>query len=256
MRGKILFFSSLAVLLGLGALCGYIFCVRTDFDGAGLESLIPAYLALLIVSVPFSDFVHEGAHLIVGLCLNMGIKPDRYRIFRTSSVNVCPKGVKHMRLRMILTASAGVAINLACAAIGIISILVPQVPATLCVLLPYSAYLFLLNAVPAELSGGKNDGMIVWELLTLSDSAKVMLVILRIQGSIRSGIKLEEIPEAMLFEVPQLPEDDINFIILTQLRYEYYLAVGNDSEAYKYFMRYKDLIKYLPSEYKKSADKT
>lgn len=161
-----------------------------------------------------------------------------------------------MRLRMILTASAGVSINLACVAIGIISILVPQVPATLCVLLPYSAYLFLLNAVPAELSGGKNDGMIVWELLTLSDSAKVMLVILRIQGSIRSGIKLEEIPEAMLFEVPQLPEDDINFIILTQLRYEYYLAVGNDSEAYKYFMRYKDLIKYLPSEYKKSSDKT
>lgn len=255
MRGKILFWSSLVVLLGLCALCGYVFCVRADFEGAGLESLIPAYLALLIVSVPFSDFVHEGAHLIVGLCLNMGIKPDRYRIFRTSSVNVCPKGKKHMRLRMILTASAGVALNAACAAIGIIALCLPQVPATLGVLLPYSGYLLMLNAIPAELSGGKNDGMIVWELFTLSDSAKVMLVILRIQGSLRSGTKLEEIPESTFFEVPQLPEDDINFIILTQLRYEYYLAVGNDSEAYKYFMRYKDLIRYLPSEYKNSAEK-
>ena len=214
MRGKILFWSSLVVLLGLCALCGYVFCVRTDFEGAGLESLIPAYLALFIVSVPFSDFVHEGAHLIVGLCLNMGIKPDRYRIFRTSSVNVCPKGKKHMRLRMILTASAGVALNAACAAIGIIALCLPQVPATLGVLLPYSGYLLMLNAIPAELSGGKNDGMIVWELLTLSDSAKVMLVILRIQGSLRSGTKLEEIPESTFFEVPQLPEDDINFIIL------------------------------------------
>lgn len=256
MRGKILFWSSLVVFLGLGALCGYMFCVRTDFEGVGLESLIPAYLALLFLSVLFADLAHEGAHLIVGMCLKMGIKPDRYRIFRTSSVNVCPKGEKHMRLRMFITSSAGLLINFACAAIGLIALLVPGIPSTLCVLLPYSAYLFLLNAVPAEFSGGKNDGMIAWELLTLSDSAKVMLVILRIQGRIRSGGKLRDIPESMLFEVPQLPEDDINFIILTQLRYEYYLEVGNDSEAYKYFMRYKGLIQYLPSEYKKSGDKT
>jgi hypothetical protein len=66
----------------------------------------------------------------------------------------------------------------------------------------------------------------------------------------RTGTKLEEIDENLLLDLPQLPEDDINFIILTQLRYEYYLAKGNDSEAYKYFARYKDLIKYLPDGYK------
>ena len=66
----------------------------------------------------------------------------------------------------------------------------------------------------------------------------------------RSGTFLKDIDEGLLLDVPQLPEDDINFIILTQLRYEYYLAKGNDSEAYKYFMRYQQLIDYLPSAYK------
>jgi hypothetical protein len=73
-----------------------------------------------------------------------------------------------------------------------------------------------------------------------------MVNILRVQGQVNGGKNLADIDESLLFDLPQLPEDDINFIILTQLRYEYYLAKGNDSEAYKYFTRYKDLIKYLP----------
>ena len=76
-----------------------------------------------------------------------------------------------------------------------------------------------------------------------------MFRILKIQGLVNGGLPLKEVDEALLLDVPQLPEDDLNFIILTQLRYEYYLAKDDDSTAYKYFLRYKDLIKYLPDEY-------
>ncbi len=255
MKSKILFWSSLIISLALAVLCGYVFCTRVVFEGAGLESLVPAYIILLFLSIIFSDLVHEGAHLLVGVCCNMGIKPDKYRIFRTSSVNVYPKGARGMRGRMIATASAGIVVNFACLVLGIISVCVPGVSAVFCILLPYSAYIFLINAVPDDRNGAKNDGMIVWELITNADSAAVMLQILRIQGMVRTGTKLADVPEAMFFDVPQLPEDDINYIILTQLRYEYYLERGNDSEAYKYFLRYKDLIDYLPSEYQTRDEK-
>lgn len=249
MKSKIIFWASLALSLGLGALCGWVFCTRVVFQNAGLESLVPAYILLLFLSVVFSDLVHEGAHLIVGLCCGMGIRPDKYRIFRTSSVNVFPKGARGMRGRMLATVAAGPASNLACLVLGVIALCVPGVSAVFCVLVPYSAYILLINAVPDDAGGAKNDGMLVLELLTRADSAEVMLQILRIQGMVRAGTKLADVPEAMFYELPQLPEDDVNFIILTQLRYEYYLARGNDSEAYKYFLRYKDVIRYLPSAY-------
>lgn len=253
MKSKIIFWSSLAAGLALACAAGYIFCTRAVIPDAGLENLIPAYIVLLFLSVIFGDLVHEGAHLIVGVCCRMGIKPDKYRIFRTSSVNVFPRGARGMRGRMIATSVAGIAVNFACLALGVIAMCVPGVSALFGVLAPYSAYIFLVNAVPDDRNGAKNDGMIVWELITKSDSAEVMLQILRIQGLVRSGIKLADIDEAMFYEVPQLPEDDVNYIILTQLRYEYYLERGNDSEAYKYFNRFKDLIRYLPSEYAEEA---
>lgn len=249
MKSKIIFWSSLVLSLVLAVVSGYVFCTRSFIEGAGLESLVPAYIVLLFLSIFFGDLVHEGAHLLVGVCCRMGIRPDKYRIFRTSSVNVYPKGTRCMRARMIATSVAGIAVNLACLLLGVIALCVQSVPSLFCVLAPYSAYIFLINAIPDDRNGAKNDGMLVWELITKADSAEVMLQILRIQGMVRTGTKLADVPEGMFYEIPQLPEDDINYIILTQLRYEYYLERGNDSEAYKYFNRFKGLIQYLPSEY-------
>lgn len=247
---RVVYVVTVIISIAVAAYCGYVFCTQTVIEGVGFESLIPAYLVLLFLSVLFSDFAHEGAHYLVGLCCRMGVTMPKIRLFRPSSLTVCPKGAKHMKVRMIATAAAGLFINLACVAVGAIALFIPQVPAFLCVLAPYSFYTFAVNVAPFEYDGGKTDGLVIWELISGSDSAKVMLVVLKIQGMMQSGVKLADIPEEMLFDLPQLPEDDINFIILTQLRYEYFLERGNDSEAYKYFMRYKELIKYLPSEYK------
>ncbi len=237
------------VALALAGYCGYAFCTRITADGLELYALIPVYIISLFIGAFACDLIHEGGHLLVGLCCRMGMKVPKIRLFRSSSVEVFPYSSRAMRLRMSLTTAAGLFFTLLLIIVGIIALSVPQVSIIFCVQLPYAAYSFIVNAAPVEYAAGKTDGLVLWELITRDPSAQVMLTVLRIQGLIRSGTRLEDIDEAMFFEVPQLPEDDINFIILTQLRYEYYLAKGNDSEAYKYFARYKDLIVYLPSEY-------
>ena len=233
----------------LAAVGGYVFCTDAAFAEVELYALIPIYLILVFVAAFADELIHEGAHIIVGLICLMGPKLPKIRIFRSSSVEVFPYGSKHMRARMALTAAAGLFFDFLLIALGVIALAVPSVPAFFCVVLPYALYSFIINVVPFEYKSGKTDGLVVWELIRNVPTAQVMIAILKIQGLQHSGKLLRELDEGLFLDVPQLPEDDVNFIILTQLRYEYYLAVGNDSEAYKYFMRYKDLVGYLPAEY-------
>lgn len=228
---------------------GFAFCLDKAFANVELYVLIPIYIILVVLAAFADDLIHEGAHLLVGLICLMGVKPPKIRIFRSSSVDVFPYGSKHMRLRMAITAAAGLFFDFLLIALGVISVAVPSVPAFFCVVMPYALYAFIINVVPFEYKSGKTDGLVVWELITNKPTAQVMVNILKIQGLQHSGALMRELDEGLFLDVPQLPEDDVNYIILTQLRYEYYLAVGNDPEAYKYFMRYKDLVGYLPAEY-------
>ncbi len=233
----------------LAVVCGFVFCTDAAFANVELYALIPIYIILVVLGAFAEGLIHEGAHLIVGLICLMGVKPPKIRIFKSSSVEVFPYGSRHMKARMLATTLAGLAFDFLLIALGVIALAVPSVPVFFCIVLPYTFYSFLINVVPFEYKSGKTDGLVAWELITNKPTAQVMLAILKIQGLQHSGKLLRELDEGLFLDVPQLPEDDVNFIILTQLRYEYYLAIGNDSEAYKYFMRYKDLVGYLPAEY-------
>ncbi len=240
-----------AIILSLlvAAACGYFFCTDKTFEGVELYALIPIYIILVLFASFLDELVHEGGHCIVGIICLMGIKAPKIRIFKSSSVEVFPYGSRHMRARMAATTIAGPAFDLLIIALGAISLAVPSVPAYLCVVLPYALYSLIINVAPLEYKSGKTDGLVFWELITNKPTAQVLVAILKIQGLQHSGKLMKELDEGLFLDVPQLPEDDVNFIIMTQLRYEYYLAVGNDSEAYKYFLRYKDLVGYLPSAY-------
>lgn len=233
----------------------YLFCVRIPVQlkiekkDAPLYALIPIYFILVAFGALIDQIIHEGAHLFIGVICSMGVKAPKIRLFKSSSVDIYPKGKKRMKARMILTTGAGLFFELLVIILGIVSLCVPTVFIFFCVLLPYALYSFIVNAAPVEYSSGKTDGLVLYELFTNKPTAQVLLAILKIQGSVHAGTLMSELDEGLLLDVPQLPEDDINFIILTQLRYEYYLAKGNDSEAYKYFCRYRDLIQYLPDGY-------
>ncbi|MDE7256884.1 MAG: hypothetical protein K2N50_02875 [Clostridia bacterium] len=248
-----------AAILGasLAAWGGYVFCTTVKIGGESPElyALIPIYVILVILGAFLDEIVHEGAHFIVGAMCSMGVKLPRIRIFKSSSVEMYPKGAKAMRLRFIFTAAAGLFFDLLIVALGIIALVVPSVPALFAVGLPYAFYSFVINVVPLEYAAGKTDGLMVWEAVKNTPSAQVMFAVLKVQGKVNGGLLLKEVDESLLLDVPQIQEDDINFIMLTQLRCEYYEAKGNDSEAYKYFLRYKDLIRYLPGEYTKGKQR-
>ncbi|MCM1546106.1 MAG: hypothetical protein NC033_03615 [Clostridiales bacterium] len=233
----------------LAAWGGYVFCTQVTIADAQLYALIPIYIILIVLGAFIDEFVHEGAHFLVGAMLSMGVKPPKIRIFKSSSVEMYPKGAKAMRLRFVLTAAAGLFFDLLIIILGVIALTVPSVPAFFSLGLPYAFYSFVINVVPFEYAAGKTDGYAVCEAIANKPSAQVMFAVLKVQGLVNGGLLLREVPESMLLDVPQIQEDDVNFIMLTQLRCEYYEAKGNDSEAYKYFLRYKEIIRYLPDGY-------
>ncbi|MGN1373414.1 MAG: hypothetical protein ACI4VK_05135 [Candidatus Coproplasma sp.] len=250
MKNKIVTAIAAVLAILFAGLGGYIFCTQSDIN-AELYTTIPVYLVSLILGVFVEDIIHEGAHFLVGSICLMGIKVPKIRLFRSSSVEMCPKGVKGMRARLIATVLAGLVFDILLVALGVIAFVAPSVPTIVGFAAPYALYSLIINGVPLEYGEGKTDGLVALEVIKNDPSAQVMINILKIQGLMRSGVFLKDIDEGLFLDVPQLPEDDINFIILTQLRYEYYLAKGNDTEAYKYFMRYQQVIQYLPSGYKK-----
>lgn len=250
MKNKIVTLVGAFLAIAFAVWGGIMFCIQTDLPDAQLYTLIPVYIVSIFLGVFVEEFVHEGAHFLIGAICSMGVQLPKIRLFKSSSVDLCPKGVKGMKGRFLVTVCAGLFFDFLLIVLGVISFSVPKVPPILGIASPYALYSFIINVVPLEYAQGKTDGLVAWEMITKKDTAKVLLHVLLIQGSLRAGKLMTELDEGLFLDVPQLPEDDLNFILLTQLRYEYYLAKNDDSEAYKYFARYQQLIQYLPSEYK------
>lgn len=248
MKAKLITAAGVVAALVLVVAAGYVFCVRADLFKAGHAALAAIYVLLVAASVPFCDVLHECGHLVAGLCCKMRVKLSRWRPFKSSSVSVDPVGCKSMRARMLATSLGGLAVNAITFALGVAALCTSAMPSAFAALAPYSAYLLIVNAVPCE-GEGKNDGLVASELIRLTDSSRVMLAVLRAQGMVNGGVPLANIPQELLFDLPQLPEDDVNFIILTRLRAEYFSARGDAAEAEKYFDRFEQIKCYLPEGY-------
>lgn len=247
MTNKLVTAITALLAVALAAWGGYVYCTQVTFGGFDkLYALIPAYIASLVAGAVLVELFHEGAHFVAGACCSMGVKPPKFRLFKSSSVQISPKGAKAMRLRLVLTAGAGLFVTLLFIILGVLAFALPHIPAYLGVALPYAFYSFVINAVQLEYSGGKTDGLVIAEVIAKKPTAQVMLAILRVQGLVNAGTPLSEVDENLLLDVPQLPEDDINFIILTQLRYEYYKAKGDEPAAEKYLSRFNEIKQYLP----------
>lgn len=229
--------------LALALLCGYIFC-KTYFREA-LWAAILVYVAGLAVGVFVADIVHELGHLFFGIVAKMGVKLNRFKLFSSvQSCSVNPKGERGMKGRFIVTVLGGLIFNALVVLLGVVSLFVPQITFLSC-LLPASFYLLVLNALPFAYASGKTDGLVVAEVLEGESTAKVLLSILTVQAQVNGGKPLAEVDERLLSDLPQLPEDDVNFILLTELRYEYYAARGEEERAQRYLERYNELKEYL-----------
>ena len=229
------------------AVCG----VKIIFDSVNWMSTIAVGL-IMVISFPLSAIVHEFGHMLFGAMVKIKAVPDSESFLTflkqtflnwwdASSCKLIPKTEKNLRARIIFTAMGGAAVNLIFIILGIIALSVSAVPTELCVLMPASFHLLALNALPFNFENGKSDGEIIFELIKNGDEAKVMLAVLQVQAQVLNGKPIAEIDEKLLFELPQIREDDLSFISLCELRYEYFTAKGDSENSEKWRTRFEEL---------------
>ncbi len=236
------FIISIVAFVALEGYCAYACAVQRVFDSTPASLIL--FFALSVVCIPLSVILHELGHVLCGASVKIKAVPE-LKLLGASSCKIIPKTDKSLKGRIIFTALGGLIVNVLCIVLGVVALAVEAVPVHVSAILPFSAYLFLLNAMPYGYSDGKTDGLVISELVKDDDSAKVMLNVLRVQAQVLRGRPIEEVDESLLFSVPQLPEDDVNFIALTELRYEYFKAKGDIAEAEKY----KERLEALKDEY-------
>ena len=115
--------------------------------------------------------------------------------------------------------------------------------------LPIGAYCLFGNALPMQNNGVKNDGAVLLDIKKNNNSFIVLNSILSIQSELYNGKTPGEIDSKLYFDLPQLPEDDINFALLLDARYYYYLDIKDYDNAQKCSDRLLSLEEYLPNEY-------
>ncbi len=114
--------------------------------------------------------------------------------------------------------------------------------------LPIGAYVFFGNILPMTNGGARNDGAVLLGLRKNHDSTTVALNILAIDSELYNGKTPSEIDENLYFDLPQLPEDDLNFAILLNARYLYYLDCGDFENAKAVTDRLLTLDEYFGKE--------
>ena len=115
-------------------------------------------------------------------------------------------------------------------------------------LLPYCAYLFILNVVPLEYPDGKTDALIALGIKKDYPAEKTMVAAMYIQGKLSEGYSFGEIEENYYFDLPQLCEDEPLFAVMLDLRYRYYLDKGDMQNAAKTLNRLATVQAYLTGE--------
>ena len=115
--------------------------------------------------------------------------------------------------------------------------------------LPIGAYFFFGSVLPASSYGARNDGAVLYGLKKKDDESIVTLSLLAFQAEMYVGKSPAEIEEKILFELPQLPEDSLTFLMLLNARYMYYVDKEDYENAKKVSQRLDSVIEYAPKGY-------
>lgn len=236
---------SIAVKIAAFALLAY--CgIRVIFDSSWIAAVAAGLI--MVLSCPLSAILHELGHMLFGVTVKIKAVPDKNFLKDTflnwwdsSSCKIIPDTDSGLRGRVIFTALGGSVVNLIFIILGIIALCIPAVPTGLCALLPASFHLLALNALPVSYANGKSDGEIILELAKNGDEARVMLAVLTVQAQVLGGKPIGEVDEKLLFDLPQIREDDASFISLCELREEYFTSKGDEINAEKWRTRFQQL---------------
>lgn len=245
-------FWSIAVKIAAFVLLAY--CgTRVIFDSTGWISALAVGL-IMVISCPLCAILHELGHMLFGAVVKIKAVPEGKNFsaflkqtflnwWDASSCKIIPATETGLRGKVIFTAIGGPAVDFIFVVLGIVALCASSVPTGLCALMPAAFHLLALNALPFNFDNGKSDGEIIYELIKNGDEAKVMLAVLNVQAQVLGGKPIEKIDEKLLFDLPQIREDDESFIALCELRCEYFTAKGDTGNAEKWRTRFDQLKK-------------
>lgn len=206
----------------------------------------------MAVSVIFAPIVHELGHIFAACSADMEYVLVKFFCFKTVRV----QGKKHFRLVSPFAAdetqvipkqggnmqkrAAKYAMGGLLASAIFLCLLVASAIVCTCVLdtqfalwsaIPYTAYLFMLNAIPVEYASGKTDALVYAGIKKGAPAEKNMLAAMEIQGNIYTGKTFSELDESLYYDLPQLSEEEPLYAVMLDLRYRYHLEKGELERA-------------------------
>ncbi|MBQ8429795.1 MAG: hypothetical protein IJX30_06860 [Clostridia bacterium] len=233
---------------------------------AGTEQTIKALCGLAIGFV-FAPVFHELGHVAFAsatgmeyvyfkaFCFRFVRKDGKIKFsfaspFAADETQVIPKRGGNMQKRAAKYALGGLIVEgmalLVLLTTAILTTVLVKTSFELWGMVPYFAYLFLLNVLPLEYASGKTDMLVYRGVKKGADAEKNMLAAMEIQGQLYEGKSFAEIPETYYFDAPQLCEDEPLFAVMLDLKYRYYLEKEDFDHAADCLNRLAMAQVYLP----------
>ncbi len=262
-------------IINMGATMGALLAVVLLCSDRYSETMVNALIKLLVGAILaglINTFVHEFGHVIAG----------KYNGFVFSSVTIwffkwtkrkkkirfsfvmmgeeagytemIPSRGENMANRLKRFSFGGIIGSAICVILGIIPLFISSLSVWVfsiwSMFFPIGVYFLLSSALPASSGGVRNDGAVIYGLKKDDDVSKVTVNLLIIQSQLMGGKTPSEIDENLYFDLPQLPEDDVNFAMILNARYNYYLDKEDYQNAKMVSDRLMSIIDYLPKDYR------
>lgn len=226
----------------------------TAFYFAWIDGLTSALLSVLGLALGFvlAPILHELGHVVFAkaanmdcvyvkcFCFQVRLKEGKKRFslaspFAPDRTEVVPKCGGNMQRRASAYSLGGLVFSVG----FLLLVLVVAILLTLLGIsahlvwgiLPYAAYLFLLNVAPLEYGSGKTDMLIYCGIRRGEPAEKTLLAAMEIQGRLYAGESFSEIEESVYYDLPQLCEDEPLYAVILDLRYRYHLEKAEYEKA-------------------------
>ena len=247
---------------------------RHYYESVDSVLLVLCLLAGGLVSSAICRLFHELGHVLIGLLCGFRFNSMRIGILHiyrdegklrlafgkmpdslAGSTEMLPKNAEKLHEKFLAVVFGGLAFSLLfLAAAELVLDFYYAVPfavyALVCTSLPYAFHIFFYNVLPFNDDNLDTDGAMLKGLLKKEPSYLTAVNILAIEAYLFQGYTPAEIDRQLYFGAPQLPEDDMNFILLTNYRLSYYIDREDRENAAKACRRLEDLLEYVPQYYK------
>ncbi len=263
----------LALALTMGALLAVLMICNYNYSYENETFQIVGFLLLGAIIAGFIVAVsHELGHLLAGKRNGFKFQTIAIWFFKWTKVGkrtvfsftlpleeagyteMFPTASENMAKRYAKMTRGGIYGPLVLMLIGAVALFFPKIPLILfsvwSMLLPLGAYYLFGNLLPTSSYGVYNDGAVLYSLKKQDDIALVTTALLIFQAEMYNGKTPSEIDENLLFDLPQLPEDQPVYAMLLDARYNYYLDKEDYENAKLVSLRLASILDYMPKHIK------